>query len=169
MQGETDHLVGVYLLSPESLDGVDQRDDFPPRIFQCLQAIPCDDVDGASHVDKDSPHNSASHLHFYHQQIIMQGSEAWAFSSTEPHCGHCNSVNLLSHEDLLGTSKLSLLGRPSDAFCVSTGDSGHYIRGALLVSGLGPRGLALLSKEALAPLQKPVDLSLIRQFVKGIP
>ena len=156
-------------MSTKSQDGVYQGNDLLPCIFQFLQAVLSDDVDGTARVDKNSPYNGASHLYFHHQGIIVRGGEAWAFCSTEHHWGHCISAALLSRENLLGPSKLSFLGGLSDAFYVSTGDSGHYLCGAFFVSRLGSRGLAFLLKETRASLQKPVDLTLVWQLLRGLP
>ena len=79
-----------------------------------------------------------------------------------------NSVALLSHGNLLCSSKLSLPGGSGHAFSVSNGDSGHYLRGAFFVLRLRLRGFVLLLKEVQTSLQTLVDLTLIRQLVKGL-
>jgi len=63
---------------------------------------------------------------------------------TGHHCGYCNSAALLSYENLCGPSKLGLPSGPSDALCISPGDSGHYFHAAFLVPRLRPYGVRTL-------------------------
>jgi len=82
----------------------------------------------------------------------------------QTHCEHRDSAALLNRENLLGPLKLSLLGGPSNALCVSTSDRGHYLHGAFFVSRL-----TVLLKKTWVSLQQPLNLTLIHQLEKGLP
>jgi len=87
-----------YLPKPKM--GVHQGNDVTSWVCELLQAVPGDDVNGATRVNQNSPYNYACYLRLNDQGVIVWRGESRGFLFTKHHCGHRYVGPLLSGEYL---------------------------------------------------------------------
>ncbi|KAJ8426857.1 hypothetical protein Cgig2_006532 [Carnegiea gigantea] len=102
-----------------SVDGVHQGDEITSGVRKFLQTVLGYDVNRATRVDQNSPHNRACYLHLNDQGVVMGRGESWNFLSAKHHCGYRYAGSLLYGQHLLCTSELSFPGWPSYPFRIA--------------------------------------------------
>ncbi|KAJ8435821.1 hypothetical protein Cgig2_017116 [Carnegiea gigantea] len=104
---EVNHTSGIYLLAAKTQDGLHQGDDVTSWVRELPQAIPGDDVNEATCINQNSPHDCTCYLHLNDQGVIVWRRELRDFLSIKHHCEYCYAGPLLSSEYLLRASELS--------------------------------------------------------------
>lgn len=82
--------------------------------------------------------------------------------------GNGNAVPLLCRQNLLRPSHLGVPCNTGNAFRISTGDSAHYLTGALLLSRFLTGQIAVLTKGQGSSLQETIYLSFVGELVEGL-